>query len=492
VVALSANGQETPGGVSGSYSLAGAMENTATAVSPSPLLRAFRHGQDGSAELQAGLRAREREIARGPGLAISLQGGRVVSAPPVVGDSRDFRVCGSVACSDYVTVRATARYVGANSAVFVDDTVPSGGFTSQDIGTIGDLFDQQLYPIDTMAFGRESDLDGNGVVIALLTDQINRLSPNCDATGQAVSGYFLGTDLDLSDPNSNRGEVFYSRVPDPGHPLCFAKETVLRSLAPTFIHEFQHMISFNRHVLLPCAVQARCGSAPEETWLNEGLSHFAEELGGRQVAPSSCTGGNCLNQFVAADIRNAAAYLADPEDAYLVEPAESEGTLAERGANWLFIRWLADRSPGDPVLGTDVTRRLLGAEQPGGITVTGAATVMAAAQLFQPSATLPELLGQWHAANYIERLPGFDDPSGRLSYASWDLRSAIDQLVPGPYPLRPDSTSGDGYSAHGTLRGGSGRYLRVVQPPATGGVALSLTTGNGSQLTARLAVVRIR
>jgi hypothetical protein len=493
VVVLSANGQETPGGVHGSFSLAGGAENPAAAVSPSPVPSAFQHREGAPVDFHAELRARERRLAMGPSLALSLRGGRGISSPPpVVGDSRDFQVCGSVACTGYVTVRATARYVGANSAVFVDDTVPSGGFTSQDITTIGELFDQQLYPIDTTAFGRESDLDGNGLVIALLTDQINRLSPDCDATGQAVSGYFLGTDLDLSDPNSNRGEVFYSRVPDPAHPLCFSKDIVLQFLAPTFIHEFQHMISFNRHVLLPCAVQGRCGSPPEETWLNEGLSHFAEELGGRRVAPGSCSGSNCLNQFVAADIRDAAAYLDDPEGAYLVEPAESGGTLAERGANWLFIRWLADRSPGDPLLGTDVTRRLLGAEQPGGITLTGAATVIAAAQLFQPGATLPELLGQWHAANYVEHLPRFNDPSGRLSYTSWDLQSAIDQLVPGPYPLRPDSTSGAGYTASGTLRGGSGKYLRIVQVAGQQGVALDLTTGNAAPVMPRLAVVRIR
>ncbi len=109
----------------------------------------------------------------------------------------------------------------------------------------------------------------------------------------------------------------------------------------------------------------------------------------------------------------------------------------------------------------------------------------------QPGIGFPTLLGQWHAATYVERLPGFTDPSGRLSYTRCDLRCAIDHLVPGPYPLRPDSTSGDGHTVRGTLRGGSGKHLRVVQPAGAGGAALGLTTGNSTQVAPRLAVVRI-
>ena len=72
-----------------------------------------------------------------------------------------------------MSVQATAQYVGARSAIFLDDTVPANGYTPADLQTLGTLFDQHLYPIDTTAFGRESDLDGNGVVVILLTDRIN-------------------------------------------------------------------------------------------------------------------------------------------------------------------------------------------------------------------------------------------------------------------------------------------------------------------------------
>ena len=141
-------------------------------------------------------------------------------------------------------------------------------------------------PIDTTAFGRESDLDGNGVVIVLLTQHVNDLSPDCNTTGSIILGFFFGLDL-LPGPgpgHSNDGEIFYGAVPRQDMPNCSVvhEDGSRPSRCPAvFIHEFQHMISFNQHVLV------RGGDA-EETWLNEGLSHFAEELGGREVPDDFC------------------------------------------------------------------------------------------------------------------------------------------------------------------------------------------------------------
>ncbi len=42
------------------------------------------------------------------------------------------------------------------------------GTTALDLQHVGDLFDNYLHPIDTTAFGGESDLDANEVVIVLL------------------------------------------------------------------------------------------------------------------------------------------------------------------------------------------------------------------------------------------------------------------------------------------------------------------------------------
>lgn len=487
VVAYSANGQETTNGVKGAFTLRGVSDDFAalhaTAL-PSPRLAAFQPPAAPEAFHQM-LRARDRALSRSPAAHLSGSQPPRLLVPPTVGSTRNFEVCKTTSCTSFVTVAATAQYVGSRSAIYLDDAVPAGGLSGTDITAFGDLFDQELYAFDTAAFGRESDVDGNGIVAVLLTDQVNALSPSCETTGQIIVGYFFGLDLLAGQAHSNDGEVFYGLVPDPSKPSCASKARVLDLLPPTLIHEFQHMISFHRHVLLG-------GGAAEETWLNEGLSHFAEELGGRQANNAACTSNNCLDQFAAGNLLNAYDYLTSPEVTYLVEPGTSGGTLRERGANWLFVRWLADQSPSDTLLGTDITRRLLGADQAGGIGVTGGAAAVAAAQLFQPGVTFATLAGQFHLANGAEPVPGFTEPSGRLRFKSWDLPAAFDQVFPGPYPLFPDSTAGPGYAAAGTLRGGSGSYVRVVQPGNAGAVALSLAVENAGAVLPRYAVLRIR
>ncbi|MBP6669218.1 MAG: hypothetical protein KA180_07205 [Gemmatimonadales bacterium] len=487
VVAYSANGQETTNGVKGSFSLRGVTDDFAAlrgTTEPSPRLAAFQPPAEPESFHQM-LRARDRALSRSPAAQLGRYRAPRALVPPTVGSTRDFEVCKTTSCTSFVTVAATAQYVGSRVALYLDDSVPSGGLSGADITGFGDLFDQQLYGFDTTAFGRESDVDGNGIVAVLLTDQVNALSPNCETTGQIIVGYFFGLDLLPGQAHSNDGEVFYGLVPDPSKPICAAKARVLDLLPPTLIHEFQHMISFNRHVLLG-------GGAAEETWLNEGLSHYAEELGGRQANNASCTANNCLDQFAAGNLLNGYDYLTAPEVTYLVEPGTSGGTLRERGANWLFVRWLADQSPTDTLLGTDITRRLLGADQAGGLSVTGGAAVVAAAQLFQPGITFATLAGQFHLANGGEAVTGFTEPSGRLRFKSWNLAVAFDQVFPGPYPLFPDSTAGPGYAGAGTLRGGSGTYVRVVQPGDAAAVALSLSVENAGAVQPHYAVLRIR
>ncbi|HEY6807700.1 MAG TPA: hypothetical protein VI160_02840, partial [Gemmatimonadales bacterium] len=200
------------------------------------------------------------------------------AAPPVVGEMRNFKICGDLSCSSFPTVTAIAKSVQAHIALFVDTLAPANGLTQADLDSVATLFASQLYAVDTTAFGRESDIDNNGVVIVLMTPRVNQLvsASACAASG-FVAGFFFGYDITPgADSRSNHGEIFYSLVADPSATLsCAHSVTSVKHLIPvTFIHEFQHMISFNQHVLV------RRGPA-EVLWLNEGLSHFAEELGGR-------------------------------------------------------------------------------------------------------------------------------------------------------------------------------------------------------------------
>jgi hypothetical protein len=470
VVAYAGAGTETPNGISGAFSFSS--EALASATPPAPAGPAWQ--ADPASEFHRMLRRRESEMT----LTVSrpLPGPLMHRPPPVLGTQDTFKVCGDTDCNPntFVNVAATARYVGPRGAIYLDNTVPPNGLTQEDIDSLGSLFDgasPNIYAIDTTAFGRESDQDGNSVVIILLTNAVNALSGNC-AGGSIILGYFFGLDL-LTDPNSNRGEIFYGLVPNPAGGNCaVSRNQVFQLLPPVLIHELQHMISFNQHVLV------RSGSA-EQTWLNEGLSHFAEELGGRVLPDSRCFNGDCVQQFIGiGNLLNAFDYLQNPGLHFLVSPASSFGTLEERGASWLFLRWLADHEAQDTLLGTDLTRDLVETSQ------VGAPNIVAATG--QPFA---QLVGQWQMANYAEGLSGFTDLTGRLRYRTFDLLAALGP----PYPLIPPVSTTGGFTTSGTLRAGAGRHVIFDQAADAPPIVLQLKGDSRfTTLVPRIAVVRIQ
>jgi hypothetical protein len=484
-IPLATAGQETPDGISAPYLVSGVAAGVAAPpATPSPRLSDFRRPTvDG---FHARLRFKERGLSASPAQALFNQGAlesRAAAIPPVVGDQRTFDVCSSATCDEFVQTTATARSVGNRVAIFVDNDAPAGGYSNPDLDRVRNLFDQHLYPIDTAAFGRESDVDGNAVVIVLLTPRVNALSPDCNDTGRVILGYFFGADLlprSSSNPGSNEAEVFFGLVPDPGNPDCTITTDEANSRLPaTFIHEFQHMISFNQHVLVR-------GGVSEDTWLNEGLSHFAEELGGRLIPNSQCPSStSCAQEFLGlGDLSNAFEYLARPDSFFLIEPGNSTGSLEERGANWLFVRWLADHFANDSIRGTSLTRALVATNQVGSTNVASRTGV-----------DFSILVGEWQLTNYLDDLPSFSATVSRLRYKSWNFRFAADSNGMA-YPLVPDSTDGTNYGHSGTLRAGSGRHVRVVQAPGAPGVDLRLTNATGgalpSSIEPRIALVRIR
>lgn len=493
-MAAATNGREAASGLSTSYEVRGGpagITASRAALEASrqraPSLR--RGGLRPNLAFDAELRSRERDLASRPGaLALSRAqiSASVVPVPPVLGSQRTFKVCQTIDCTGFVDVTATAKHVGPKGAIYLDDTVPAGGYTQADLDSVGFLFDNYLYPLDTVSFGRESDLDNNGVVVVLLTDQVNALSPDCNTSGSVILGFFYGNDLLTGNPGSNGGEVFYGLVPDPNNPSCSISHSFASGyLAPTFIHEFQHMISYNQHVLLR-------GGLSEDTWLNEGLSHFAEEIGGRNIPDQYCTNQDCLTQFQVGDVQNAYGYLSDPESFFLVEPSSSSGLLEERGANWLFVRWLVDQFGAD-VTGAAFTRSLVATNKLGADNVAAVTGV--------PFSTL---VPQWQLANYLDDLPGFVTQDPRLRYTSWNFRATFADLhaqdavdFPLAFPLQPDSVTTGAYDRKGTLRAGSGLHLLVNQPANSPSVTLQLTDSlrraiGASTATPRIGIARVR
>jgi hypothetical protein len=490
-VAVAAAARESSEGVEAPYDLSASLPGSSAAVAAavgSPLLRAFQPPSTAQ-QFHQRLRALEREMSRDPRMTLfnGLAASVAAQPPPEPGEKRTFKVLRSADVtgnmpSDYVEVTGTAKYVGTHAAIFLDDAAPSPTYSQADIDHIGSMFDQHLHPADVAAFGSESDINDDGIVNVLLSDRVTKLT-GCTGN-EIVIGFFFARDLIPNVVGSNNQEIFYGLTPDPS--CSVSAEEATRLLPRVLIHEFQHMISYNQHVLV------RNGSA-EDTWLNEGLSTFAEEIGGRTVPDSLCANNDCLSQFVFDDFDNAYSYLLDVERNFLIGPNDPPIPLTEYGAAWLFVRWLADHFGQTPGLGTDLTLKLDGTNR------TGADNVRAATGV-----PFPTLITEWQLANYLDDLPGFTPGNPRLQYVSWNLRqvyAGLHQTNPGifplSYPLVPDSTSGTSYSRSGSLRAGSGRHLLVVQPPSAGTVDLRLLDIDGTSAVAdsvepRVGLVRIR
>ena len=408
--------------------------------------------------------------------------------PPVVGSTRTFSVCAKLDCSSFQQVTATAKSVNGHLAIYVDNAAPAGGLTQAELDSLSSVFDTTLYAVDTTAFGRESDVDSNTVVAVLMTNVVNKLvtQQQCTQTG-FIAGFFFGFDIDpqyKTDPRSNHGEVFYSMVADPNGTLsCAHSARQLKVLVPiTFVHEFQHMISYNQHVLLR-------GGLVQVTWLDEGMSHLAEELGGRRFLPADPT---TFGNFLKGDEYNAYQYL-DSTDTHFLAYASGIGSLAERGAAWLFVRFITDQFRTDTTFAATAvfTRSLEQTAQVGGPAIESATGT--------PFATLVE---HWVLANYVSDLPGFAAPP-ELQYTSWSLRVVYaslhvqnDSVFPKVFPLTPPLSAGNATAIAGTLLAGSGVYVLAAQAPSAPGFTLLFSGPGGAALPAGLTpvlnVIRLR
>jgi hypothetical protein len=123
----------------------------------------------------------------------------------------------------------------------------------------------------------------------------------------------------------------------------------------------------------------------EELWVEEGLAHIAEDLNG----------------YTTSNILRANLFLSpDPGNVTLIHGGDE---LAERGAQFLFLRHLGDRF-GDPIFKALVQSKK-----------AGTANVEAAT-----GENFLELFADWGAACYLSGRDITDDE--RFNYSSVDLR----------------------------------------------------------------------
>jgi hypothetical protein len=435
---------------------------------------------------EARLRARESALAAAlPSPRPAL---RASATSAAIGDLRSFRVISTIDATEFATVNARLAVAGMNVLVWVDTLAPDE-LSDTTLAAVGRHLDQDLYPLAVNAFGETSDVDGDARVQIVLSPVVNALTPAgfCSLSG-FVGAFFSAHDLYPGSPNANGAEVMYGFVPDStGRFGCPHLASEFARVLPTaFVHEMQHVISYYQHVM-------RRGGSEEEVWLNEGLSHAAEELASkvyetRYPWPSGRASPEQLfpdssSSFILFNLVNAYLFLRQPYASSLTSFQEG-GTIEERGGAWLFVRWLADQ------YGEDMLRRLV--QTP----LRGAANVAD-----KTAVPFSETIGDFAIALYADSIPGLPRESvpQKWRFRSRNWRELFQRLnvianFP-PFPIELLDVPWGG-SASGSLRAGGFAFLRVDVPAGEASVTLRFVRSGGEPWLAghapRVSVFRLQ
>ena len=420
-----------------------------------------------------------------------------LASSPAVGDLVTLNTRTGATLSDACQVpdNRTGRVVAiTNTAIVIADTAnPTGGYTDAEYLTVGLQFDS-VYTMDTNAFGTPSDIDSNGKIIMFFTRAVNELTPATSTS--IIGGFFYARDLfpktdspqlgtGSGCPTSNVAEMFYLAVPDPNALVNgnthFTKTFVSHLTVSTTAHEFQHLINASRRLYVNTAA-----TDFEVVWLNEGLSHIAEELLFYQqsngLAPRMDI--DSLAFIGTANQKNVDGYNYDQQanfgrlNEYLTRPSTSspyapDDSLWTRGATWLFLRYAADhRGTSDG----DTFYKLVNS------TATGMTNLQ---NVF--GSNLPAMFRDWAAATIADDVPGV---ATEWQHPSWNFK-AIFQYIANhnsqapfrSYPLVTTSVSDNTPLSLG-LGGGEASYVRfsvaanqvgsVKWSTASNGIAMSL------------------
>lgn len=415
---------------------------------------------------EAGLRASERRMA--PARLPEPSPGRSAGAPPELGDRMDFNVVNKD--NEFEPVTGEVVHVSERAVIYEDVTVPDGGLTTPDYRNFGDLFDDPIHATDVDAFGQPSDIDGNGRIIILFTPVVNRMTE--EGSDGFIAGFFFGCDLVTRDECSgtNRAEIFYAMVPDPDGEFGDARSTelVLRVVPAVLAHEFQHMIHFNERVLE--------GGAPstESLWLSEGLAHMAEDLVGDALLERGDTAR--AGDFKLSNFVRARRYLERPADVSLIASSQF-GSLEERGAAWLYTRYLYEHLGGLAIL-RSLTQT----------TLSSVTNVEA-----QTGRSWEGLMGEWAPALYLDDLDATVET--RFTYPDLRIRTVLGQFQ-GGFPLQPPSVGFRDFTLSRELAASGADFILLEAGSSPDRLHLNIAAEDGTALpdgaAAQVTLIRIR
>lgn len=418
-----------------------------------------------------------------------------------VGDVLRLNVNATSACSNADLRSARVAAVGTNAIIATDTDNPSGGYTDAEYAGILATFDTLVFPIDTTAFGAPSNISQYGKIILLYTRAVNALTPA--NSGFTIGGFFFARDLYPKTArngvpacaSSNENEMFYLLVPDPNGVVNSnrrTKDEVTLLNLTTIAHELQHLINSSRRLYVNTGAALN-----EETWLDEGLSHVAEELlylrvsrfTTRQNLALADVGGttdraNNFRNYASQNFSRLYNFLIAPE---INSPYAPNDSLATRGAIWNFLRFAAGRqgAAGESAfLRALVNSRTVGVSNLQGVLTTG---------------RFADYLRDWTVSLIADDFSTATTAALTTSYINptWNFRSIFPGLrfsggaALGVYPIASRTLLG-GSPQRIRLAGGTSSYLRFSVPAGQRAVISVGANGAAPPADVRLSVVRLR
>lgn len=438
----------------------------------------------------------ESSSATGFGKAASLV------AVPAVNDIIKLNSQALQGCSNAVVRAGRVKAVGTRSIVVADTMNPAGGYTDAEYQSVAATFDTLVYPLDVDNFGAPTDISGYGRVILFFTSAVNALTPQ--NAGYVIGGFFFARDLyPTTSKNglpgcagSNQAEMFYLLVADPNGTINGNKRTaadVTRLNLATLAHEFQHLINASRRLYVNTNATAN-----EETWLDEGLSHVAEELlyyrvsgfnsrmnlGFADVAGSTTQSTN-FSSYMIQNFGRLYDHLRNPE---VTSPYATDDSLSTRGAIWSFLRYAAGRQANAAAEATFL-------KSIANSTTSGIANLTNA----MPGGLFASYLNDWAVATMADdyaQLPAnlLDD---RYKFPSWNFRSIYPNVrigsstTLGTYPLSTRLIRNN-IAQRLNLAGGGAGYFRFAIPSGKSGVIGVSTNGGAPASALKFSVIRVR
>ncbi|NUW34240.1 immune inhibitor A [Nonomuraea sp. SMC257] len=381
----------------------------------------------------------------------------------------------------------TLRAVGENIEVWVanDLAFPAGDcrtqipsstqITDAQVTDLAREFDTTMYPKETAAFSRPPDRDGTHAVLGpdangnggVYTGAGNRTVTLVDnvrddnfyqfpAAPTYIAGFFSAQFNELLDRNVMTIDAFDwlhrtgANPPDePTADLCTSRPARPRQYEKTFAHEWQHLAHYYTDPL-------------ETTWMNEGLSDFAQTVTGYADAQATVfdRGADshifCFQGFgtVQTPYNTNPRDCGGPENSLNLwgEGANASGVLADYGNAYSFMLFLYDR------YGTDFMSRL---HRDGAL--QGLASVRAALEA-RGMKNLYQVIHDYQTMTLVDKIVGESSrgvmlgvPKKRVTTTS--LRSTVNLDNPASYKTAGAAPNGADYVP---LQKADGKVLRGV------------------------------